>query len=101
VINNIEYEHPWVWKPDRQIHQDIKDQLWWSPFVDKNDVTVTVTNGIVTLTGTVDTMSERQSAEHNAFEGGAKEVVNNLQVDHPYSSPYDRSIYDTPYYYGP
>jgi osmotically-inducible protein OsmY len=101
VVNNIKYEHEWVWKPDYQIRREVKDQLWWSPFVDSDDVTVKVKNGIVTLSGTAETYSERQSAEENAYEGGAKEVVNSLRVTYPYRSPYDYGTFDTPYYYGP
>jgi len=101
VVNNIDYEHEWVWKPDYQIRQEVNDQIWWSPFVDSDDINVSVNNGIVTLTGTADTFGERQSAEDNAFEGGAKEVVNNIQVTYPYRSPYDYGMFDVPYYYGP
>jgi osmotically-inducible protein OsmY len=101
VVNNISYEHEWTWKPDEQIREDVKDQLWWSPFVDKDDVTVDVDNGIVTLAGTVDTYGERQAAEDNAYEGGAKEVVNNLVVSYPYHSPYDYDTFNWPYYNAP
>jgi len=101
VVNNINYEHEWVWKTDYQIRQDVKDQLWWSPFVDSDDINVAVNNGIVTLSGTAETFGERQRAEDNAFEGGAKEVVNNLKFNHPYRSPYDYGMFDSPYYYGP
>jgi len=101
VVNNIKYEHEWVWEPDYQIRREVKDQLWWSPFVDSDDISVDVKNGIVTLSGTAETYGERQSAEENAYEGGAKEVVNNLQVTYPYRSPYDYGMFDAPYYYGP
>jgi osmotically-inducible protein OsmY len=82
VVNNIDFEHKWVWKPDWQIKDDVKSQLFWDPFVDENQVNVSVENGIVTLTGVVNTYSERQSAEDNAYEGGAKEVINHLTVTH-------------------
>jgi osmotically-inducible protein OsmY len=42
---------------------------------------VTVDDGVVTLTGTVDTWTEREAAEENALEGGALRVVNRLDVD--------------------
>jgi osmotically-inducible protein OsmY len=92
VVNNIEFEHKWVWKPDWEIREDVKNQLFWSPFVDEDEVSVTVDDGIITLTGVVDTYSERQSAEDNAYEGGAKDVENNLTVTY-------RSY--GPHYYGP
>ncbi|MEE4310295.1 MAG: BON domain-containing protein, partial [candidate division KSB1 bacterium] len=45
-------------------------------------------DGVVTLTGTVDNWSEYNSAEKNAFEGGAKDVENRLIVEYRYYGPY-------------
>jgi osmotically-inducible protein OsmY len=100
VVNNIDYQYKWVWKPDWQIREDVKSQLFWSPFVDEDKVNVTVDNGIVTLTGKVDTYSERQSAEDNAYEGGAKDVINDLTVTYNYYGPRYYSPY-SPYGYYP
>jgi len=92
VANYIDSKYTWTWKPDWQIRDDIEDEFFWSPFVDGDDVNVSVENGIATLTGAVGTYSERQSAEDNAFEGGAKDVLNKLSIQyHNYG----------PYYYGP
>lgn len=101
VRNQIEIQGQWDWKPDWQIQEEVKDQLFWSPFVDEDDVEVAVTAGEVTLTGTVSTPSERRAATENAYEGGARRVVNKLTVD--YGTPMYRG---TPYYgpvypYGP
>ncbi len=101
VVSNIAYEYEWVWKPDPQIREDVQDQLWWSPFVDSDDVNLEVDDGVVTLTGTVATYGERQAAEDNAYEGGAKDVVNDLMVTYPYQSPYDHETFDWPYYSAP
>lgn len=68
------------YRSDRAIREDIRDQLWWSPFVDSDSVAVTVANGRATLTGEVGSWSEQQSASENAWEGGASWVVNNLEV---------------------
>jgi osmotically-inducible protein OsmY len=68
-------------KSDRQIKEDIQDELFWSPFVDADDVNVTVDRGLATLTGTVDSWSEYNAAENNAYEGGAVYVDNDLAVD--------------------
>lgn len=68
-------------KTDTQIEESIESHLWWSPFVSSNDVDVSVTNGIATLTGTVGSWSKRQAATKNAFDGGATSVNNNLVVD--------------------
>lgn len=87
VIDNVEYEREWVWKPDWEIREQVDDQLFWSPFVDADQVTVAVDNGVVTLTGEVDTWAERSDAEENAWEGGAKDVRNELTVAHQVYGP--------------
>jgi osmotically-inducible protein OsmY len=81
------YDYGWydsnptyVAKSDRDIKQDIEDELWWSPFVDSDEVTVTVQHGVATLAGTVDSWSERDAAMENAMEGGAIAVDNDLKV---------------------
>ena len=98
VVNNIDFEHQWVWRPDWEIRDNVKDLLSWNPFVDGSDINVTVDNGIVTLTGTVATYSERQSAEINAYEAGAKDVDNDLAVTYHYYGPYYGTLYE-PYNY--
>jgi len=72
----------YTYKSDYAIKENIVDELWWSPYVNEDEVTVTVDNGIATLTGTVDTKREKVFAEINALEGGASEVENNLIVDY-------------------
>ncbi len=67
-------------KADFRIKQDIKDQLFWSPYVDADEVFVTVDEGTATLTGTVDTFYELRMATKNAVDGGAQDVINKLTV---------------------
>lgn len=99
VNNNINYEYQWIWKPDREIKNDVIDQLTWSIFVDEKDVHVTVDDGIVTLTGEVNNWSEFNTAEKNAYEAGAKDVINNLTVTHRYYGPhYPYNYWRYPYY---
>lgn len=71
--------HP-VIKSDSEIKNDIQHQLWWSPYVNEDDIDVSVSNGNVILEGTVDTRKEKQFAEINAIEGGARDVDNNIIV---------------------
>lgn len=80
VVNLIDYKRKWVWKPDTDIHQDVNQQIFWSPYVDPDDVNVKVENGIVTLTGEVNSLRERIKAEENAYQGGAKDVINQLRI---------------------
>jgi osmotically-inducible protein OsmY len=65
---------------DWQIRREIEDELFWSPFVDANEVKVAVTDGIATLTGRVDSWAELRAAEENALEGGARRVNNRLTL---------------------
>ena len=65
---------------DIRTREAIKDEMWWSPFVDADEVVVTVRDGVATLNGFVDTWSERPAAPENAFVGGARRVINELKV---------------------
>lgn len=67
-------------KSDSRIKRDIKDEMWWSPFVDSDQVKVSVDNGVAHLSGTVDSWGEYAAATDNAFEGGATWVDNDLNV---------------------
>jgi osmotically-inducible protein OsmY len=85
VVNNLKVYRTWTQKEDWEIKKDIEDELWWSPFVDQDDISVAVTDGVATLVGEVDTLRERRVATENAYEGGAREVRNRLKVR--YGSP--------------
>jgi osmotically-inducible protein OsmY len=65
---------------DNEIKDDILDEMFWSPFVQADEVVVTVRDGVATLTGFVDTWEERAAATENAYEGGARKVINELKV---------------------
>lgn len=85
VKNNIAVYQGKPGSKDREILEDIRTELWWSPFVDEKKVKVSVENGVAYLSGEVGTIKERMAAEENAYEGGAKTVINNLTVkDIPY-----------------
>ena len=68
-------------KDDWEILRDIRNELWWSPFVDQNEVTVQVHNRVAVLSGTVDSLQERSAAQENAYQGGAVSVKNRLRVE--------------------
>ncbi|WP_431200600.1 BON domain-containing protein [Mucilaginibacter sp. P19] len=46
-------------KTDSQIQKDVMDELKWQPFLNSSAIGVAVKNGIVTLSGTVDTFSKK------------------------------------------
>ncbi len=79
-VDLSEFERPNPLLTDSEIKRSIDDELWWSPFVNANQVDVNVENGIATLTGTVNTFAERRYATENAYEGGATLVDNDLDV---------------------
>jgi osmotically-inducible protein OsmY len=83
LVYEFDYDYDTVRvKPDWEIEGDIESELFWSPFVDADEVTVEVDDGVAVLTGTVDSWAERQAASDNALEGGAYKVRNELDVDH-------------------
>ena len=80
VHNNLHVVERWIWKPDPIIQNDIENELWWSPYVDSDEINVTVNHGTATLTGTVDSYFEQEIAIENAREGGAKSVISHLTI---------------------
>jgi osmotically-inducible protein OsmY len=66
-------------KSDWEIAQD-KDELWRSPYVDSDQITVSVKDGVATLRGLVDSRAEQRAAIENAYEGGALSVRDGLAV---------------------
>ena len=80
VKNKLTVDETWTWKPDAVVQREIESELWWSPFVDSDDITVTVKAGVATLSGTVDSYLEYQTAIANAREGGARRVESLLTI---------------------
>jgi osmotically-inducible protein OsmY len=66
---------------DREIQQDVLDELDWDPEVEVTDVGVEVNDGVVTLTGTVDIFAKKFAAEQAAFRvEGVRAVANDIVV---------------------
>lgn len=76
----LELEPGYTLDSDEQIAEEIRDEYFWSPFVDGDDIVVTVQDGVATLTGTVEDWDDRRQATEEAFEGGAIWVRNRLEV---------------------
>ncbi|MDQ8205530.1 BON domain-containing protein [Pelagicoccus sp. SDUM812003] len=66
---------------DRITAKEIAEELFWSPYVSLDDVTISVEDGVATLIGSVDSRKEKDAATENAIEGGASAVINELTVD--------------------
>jgi hypothetical protein len=67
-------------KSDAELKRDIERAFFWSPFVHRNDIKVTVDSGVVTLTGTVGTYLGFAEADRDAHRSGAIAVINRLTV---------------------
>ena len=80
VDNNIRVDKEWSWKSDERIRENVNDEFFWSLNVDGDDINVSVKDGEVILSGTVDTMFEHNAAIDNALEAGAKSVTSNLKI---------------------
>src|SRR5258705_3624060 len=68
-------------RTDVQIQQDVVAELKWEPRLTPNEVGVIVKDGIVTLTGWVDSYTKRWAAEDAAHRvKGVKAVANDIEV---------------------
>jgi osmotically-inducible protein OsmY len=71
-------------KTDIQLKKDVEDELEWDPKVNAARVGVTVTDGVVTLAGDVDTYAEKSAAEDAAKRvKGVRSVAEDLTVKVP------------------
>lgn len=66
---------------DLQIQKDVIEELRWEPFLNSSEIGVAVKNGIVTLSGQVDSYSKKLFAEKAAKKvSGVKAVAEDIQV---------------------
>lgn len=68
-------------KTDLQIQKDVMDQLEWEPFLNASEIGVAVKNGIVTLSGQVDSFAKKLAAENAAKKiSGVKAIAEDIQI---------------------
>jgi osmotically-inducible protein OsmY len=68
-------------RTDAEIQKEVLEELKWDPRVQPNEIGVIVKNGVVTLTGTVDSYAKRWAAEEAALRvRGVKAVANDVEV---------------------
>jgi osmotically-inducible protein OsmY len=68
-------------KTDAQIQKDVIEELKWEPAITSNEIGVSVSNGIVTLSGQVGTYSEKLHAEQAAKRvAGVKAIAEEIHV---------------------
>ncbi len=69
-------------KTDSQLQKDVMDELKWQPSIKSSEIGVAVSNGIVTLSGSVDTYAKKREAERAALRvEGVKGVAEDIEVD--------------------
>src|SRR2546425_3373211 len=71
-------------RTDAQIQRDVLDELKWEARVQPNEIGVAVKDGVVTLTGWVDSYTKRWAAEEAAHRvRGVKAVANDVEIRLP------------------
>ncbi len=78
---------PTTTRTDEEIQRDVLEELKWDARVQPNEIGVAVKNGVVTLTGWVDSYTKRWAAEEAAHRvRGVKAVANDIEVRLPSSA---------------
>lgn len=68
-------------RSDIQIQKDVMDELKWQPILRSSEIGVAVRNGIVTLSGQVDSFLKKAAAERATKNvAGVKAVVEDIEV---------------------
>ena len=74
-------------KSDRELREDVMDELKWEPSINDTNIGVAIKDGVVTLSGTVKSYGEKLSAEDTALRvSGVKAVANEIKVQLPSTS---------------
>lgn len=73
-------------KSDTQLHKDVLAELMWEPTVFEKEIGVSVKDGVVTLTGYVQSYAQKRAAEKAvARVAGVRAVAEDIQVKLPTS----------------
>jgi len=68
-------------KTNAELQKDVQDAIKWEPLLNAAEIGVTVKDGVVTLTGTVDSYSKKTEAEDAAKNvAGVKAVVEKIEI---------------------
>ncbi|MEN5307970.1 BON domain-containing protein [Chryseobacterium cucumeris] len=71
-------------KTNEQLQQDVQEAIKWEPMLHPAEIGVTASDGVVSLTGTVDSIVKKKQAENAARNvSGVKVLVENIQVKLP------------------
>ena len=68
-------------KNNAELQKDVQDAIKWEPLLNTAEIDVTVEDGVVTLTGTVDSYSKKSEAEDTAKNvAGVKAIVEKIEI---------------------
>ncbi|TCJ19081.1 BON domain-containing protein [Flaviaesturariibacter flavus] len=68
-------------KTDAQIQKDVMDQLKWDPFLSSATIGVAVKDGVVTLSGEVDSFARKVAAERQTLQvAGVRAIAEDMQI---------------------
>lgn len=68
-------------KTDTEIQKDVMEELKWQPSIKSSEIGVAVKNGVVTLSGMVDTYAEKKTAEKSALKvAGVKGIAEDIEI---------------------
>ena len=68
-------------KNNAELQQDVQDAIKWEPLLNAAEIGVTVKNGVVTLTGVVDSYMKKLEAEEATKNvAGVKAVVEKIEI---------------------
>ncbi len=68
-------------KTNADLQKDVQDAIKWEPLLNAAEIGVTVKDGVVTLTGSVDSYSKKTEAEDAARNvAGVKAVVEKIEI---------------------
>jgi osmotically-inducible protein OsmY len=70
-------------KTNAELQNDVQDAIKWEPLLNAAEIGVTVKDGVVTLTGSVDNYSKKSQAEDAAKNvAGVKAVVEKIEINY-------------------
>lgn len=69
-------------KTDEKLQKDVQDAIKWEPILNNSEISVAAEDGIVTLTGFVDSYAKKTRAEDTAKNiAGVRAVVENIDIN--------------------
>lgn len=101
VHNALVVNSDWEWKSDKAIREDIESEFLWNTFIDQENLRVSVKQARAIIGGKVEGWNEVMQIVQNAFEGGAKAVQVEVDVE---GMPFKYSLYYpdlSAYYFAP